>query len=125
VNVNWITFRKPVTAKKVLEDLTVIINRRFGLFGAVLKTSLKTEYSDKGYWEFNHEDFGYVSITQTSGRRITFKAGADDSYAETVLRTELGALYDGMCASEGVEGRWKPEPEKYSSREAYEREMRP
>jgi hypothetical protein len=120
-NINWITFNTPRHPAEIAVDLQEIIARRFGD-----PTMLK--YRGAGYWDYDspsHGGFG-LSIKTEGNHRITFKPGGTlrSDYAEFVIRTELGVLYNATCGGEfDEEAEWAPDPAKYPTFESYQRKF--
>lgn len=63
-----------------------------------------------------------VSVTLSKrGCRLCFQRGGTDwsAWLLSVLRSELGALYDGECGDEGADLTWTPDPKKWPNYETF------
>jgi hypothetical protein len=122
VNHGYITTKKKLTAKRVLEDLQEINQRRFsgqltiedGVYG-----------EDKGGWFVSYTDPKQTpsfpqgfNIWLTSQRRLEHRHSHGwYFYLELFFQEELGAKYDAVFTDEGHGDKWKPNPSKYSTYE--------
>src|SRR5208282_1954153 len=114
-NHGFITTKKNLNAKRVLEDLKEINQRRF-------KGLLKIEDSNwgsKGSWFVSYQDpkanfpQGF-NIWLTSARKLEHRhTHAWAYYLELSFAEELGAKYNGTMSDEGHDKKWKPNPKKY------------
>lgn len=114
-NINWIKFKTVRTAKEIDAALREVITKRFGDPECLI-------YRMGGYWDYNSRTHGGVGIKTKGKKRVEFKPGAEpkSEYAEFVIRSELGVLYDGMCGGEfDPEAEWEPNPAKYPTLENY------
>jgi hypothetical protein len=115
--ISWLGTGVHVTTGQVDTDLKAVLARR-------LPKALITVRTESNVWLVyfpNRPVFG-VSVTFFSRRnRIYFQHGGMDwsVWALSVVRSELGVLYEGECGDEGVEGTWMPDPRRWPTYESF------
>lgn len=128
-NINWITTRKHLTAKRVDADLRRLIANKSGDAGSVTVPDCPKHPDDHlGFWMIDIPFKGLsagTSVTLVNRNRITFKPNSYEvsNWLETWLRNELGVLYNGMCGGEHDDKRWAPDNTKYITYRLYVERM--
>lgn len=118
--ITWLGTHVSLTTSRVDSDLKDILARR-------LPSALTTVRSEANVWLTYYPArpvFG-VSVSLFSRRnRIYFQHGGRgwSVWALSVIRSELGVLYDGECGDEGVEGTWMPDPRRWPTYESFIRD---
>jgi hypothetical protein len=114
-NHGYITTKKNLTAKRVVEDLQEINQRRF----KGLLTVEVGRWKEKGSWVISYIEsensypLGF-NIWMTSKRKLEHRhAGGYAYYIELVFQEELGAKYNATFSDEGHSDKWKADPSKY------------
>lgn len=120
-NHGFVSSKKHFKAKQVAKDLQEINERRF-------KGLLKIEdshWGENGSWMISYQVEGHsypfaFNIWIASPRKLEHRhTHGWAAYVEIVFAEEIGAKYNGDMSDEGVSGKWKPNPNKYSSYKAW------
>ena len=114
----WLDTRRPLDPDRVDTDLRTIIQCR--LHGLTLVRPALDEWH---VFFPLRPVFGIEIQVHKRRHRIVFRCGQADwsTWCRHVVRSELGALYDGECGDDGLDRTWTPQPALWPTYESFVR----